>query len=185
MTDDDARARLTAAIVRMGTGDRSALEYVYRSTSAKLFGICLRILHDRGEAEEALQEVYVDLWRRADRFDPDRASAIAWLATFARNRAIDRLRRIARPGAAVPLEQANLVPDPGPLADVTIETGETSAQIHRCLAALEDGQRAAIRTAFFEGRTYAELAAQAGVPLGTMKSWIRRGLARLKLCLEG
>ena len=96
MNADDARARLASAIVRIGAGDKSALDYVYRATSAKLFGICLRILGDRKEAEDTLQDVYLTLWRRADRFDPARASPITWVAVLARNRAIDRLRRARR-----------------------------------------------------------------------------------------
>ena len=88
----EARDRLKAAMSRLASGDRAALEDIYRATSAKLLGICYRILGDEKEAEDALQDVYLTLWRRADRYDPDRASPIAWLATFARNRAIDRLR---------------------------------------------------------------------------------------------
>ena len=87
-----ARDKLKAAMNRLARGDKAALEDVYRATSAKLFGICLRILGDEKEAEDALQDVYLTLWRRADRYDPERARPIAWLATFAPNLAIYRLR---------------------------------------------------------------------------------------------
>ncbi|MGX7952796.1 sigma-70 family RNA polymerase sigma factor [Tsuneonella sp. HG249] len=185
MTDDDARARLTAAIVRLGSGDKSALEYVYRATSAKLFGICLRILGDRKEAEDALQEVYLSLYRRADRFDPARASPISWIAVFARNRAIDRLRRLkARPAERTIDSAAIEHADGTPLADELMIDVARDARIHACLDALDDGQRTSIRAAFFGGQTYAELAEKTGTALGTMKSRIRRGLARLKTCLE-
>jgi RNA polymerase sigma-70 factor (ECF subfamily) len=181
---DAARARLREAMQRLAEGDRSALEWIYHATSAKLFGICLRILGDRGEAEDALQDVYVSLWQRAKNYDPERASPISWLAVFARNRAIDRLRKGKVRSAAVPVDEALELPDKEPLADAILESGERSARIHHCLGTLEERQQNAIRTAFFEGTTYAALAEQSGVPLGTMKSWVRRGLARLKRCLE-
>jgi len=182
---DAARARLVASMRRLADGDRSALEDIYRATSAKLYGICYRILGDRKEAEDALQDVYVNLWRRAERYDPDRASPITWLATFARNRAIDRLRSgAARRASAVPIENAQDIADEAPTADSMLIDAERRARVFGCLAALDERPRRAIRTAFLEGRTYAELAKRDGVPLGTMKSLIRRGLAKLKACLE-
>lgn len=182
---DQAREQLKAAMARLAGGDRAALEQVYRMTSVKLFGICLRILGDRKEAEDALQEVYVNLWRRADRYDPQRASPIAWLAVFARNRAIDRLRSGRVQREAAPLEAAAEVADAAPLAEDLLIDAERKARVHHCLGELDNNQRDNIRAAFFDGRTYAELAEAGGVPLGTMKSWIRRGMQRLKTCLEG
>ena len=182
---DTARERLKGAMVRLAAGDRAALEEVYRATSVKLFGICYRILGDRKEAEDALQDVYVNLWRRADRFDPERASPISWLAVFARNRAIDRLRSGRVQREAAPLEAAAEVADAAPLAEAMLIDAERTARVHHCLGQLEGYQRDNIRAAFFDGRTYAELAEAGGVPLGTMKSWIRRGMQRLKTCLEG
>lgn len=181
---DAARAQLREAMAQLAGGDRSALERVYQATSTKLFGICLRILGDRGEAEDALQDVYVSLWQRAKSYDPERASPISWLAVFARNRAIDRLRKGKVRSGAVAVDEAAEIPDRLPLADAMLESSERSARIHHCIAALEERQQDAIRTAFFEGTTYAELAQRRGVPLGTMKSWVRRALARLKRCLE-
>lgn len=175
---------LIEAMRGIAAGDRRALETVYRATSAKLFGICLRIAGDRGEAEDALQDVYVSLWTSAARYDPARASPLGWLAAFARNRAIDRLRRRRRVDEAAPMEAAAAVADAAPLADAMLSAGQDRARIHHCLSELDEPQRGAIRTAFFEGVTYAELAARQDVPLGTVKSWVRRGLARLKACLE-
>ena len=180
----EAREALRAAMLRLADGDKAALEEIYRATRVKLFGICLRILGDRKEAEDALQDVYVNLWQRADRYDPARASPIAWLAAFARNRAIDRLRTGKVRGGAVPVEEAAPIPDEAPLAEALLIDLERNAQIHTCLGALDERTRSHIRAAFFEGHTYAQLADQAGVPLGTMKSWIRRGLMRLRACLE-
>ncbi|MGN3972993.1 sigma-70 family RNA polymerase sigma factor [Tsuneonella sp. SYSU-LHT278] len=184
MNADEARARLAAALVRLGAGDRAALEQVYRATSAKLFGICLRILGDRKEAEDTLQDVYLTLWRRADRFDPARASPITWIAVLARNRAIDRLRRRRTAGPPVPVEEASAVADDTPSAEDSLIASEGRARIHHCLERLDAAQRSGIRAAFFGGSTYADLADREGVPLGTMKSRIRRGLARLRTCLE-
>ncbi len=181
---DDAREALRDAMVRLAAGDQAALEIVYRMTRVKLFGITLRILGDRKEAEDALQDVYVNLWQRADRYDPARASPIAWLAVFARNRAIDRLRTGKVRGGSVPVEEAAPLPDESPLADALLVDAEQRAQIHKCLGALDDRTQGHIRAAFFEGQTYAQLAEAADVPLGTMKSWIRRGLQRLRACLE-
>ncbi|MFN4037707.1 MAG: sigma-70 family RNA polymerase sigma factor [Erythrobacter sp.] len=179
-----AREALRAAMLRLADGDKTALEEIYRATRVKLFGICLRILGDRKEAEDALQDVYVNLWQRADRYDPARASPIAWLAAFARNRAIDRLRMGKVRAGAVPVEEAAPLADESPLAEALLIDLERNAQIHTCLSTLDERTQTHIRAAFFEGRTYAELAEQAGVPLGTMKSWIRRGLMRLRACLE-
>ena len=180
----EAREALRSAMRRLGQGDRDALEEVYNATRVKLFGICLRILGDQKEAEDALQDVYVNLWQRADRYDPDRASPISWLATFARNRAIDRLRTGKVRGGAVPVDEAAPLPDETPLADAMLIDAEQSAQIHTCLGKLDEPVQGHIRSAFFEGRTYAQLAEAADVPLGTMKSWIRRALMKLRACLE-
>src|SRR3979411_1406523 len=95
MDAEASRSQLVAALVRVAAGDRAALRMVYQDTSAKLFGVCLRILNDRSEAEAVLQDVYVTVWRKAASFDPGRASPITWMVAIARNRAIDRLRSSA------------------------------------------------------------------------------------------
>ena len=179
-----ARERLKAAMARLAKGDRDALEDVYRLTNVKLFGICLRILRDRKEAEDALQDVYITLWRNASRYDASRASPIAWLATFARNRAVDRLRTGKVRRGAVPVDEAvELASDTVPADELLIDA-ERTARVHSCLENLDQPQRGVIRTAFLQGDTYAELAEREGVPLGTMKSWIRRGLLKLRECME-
>ncbi len=180
----DARASLADAIGRVARGSESALEEVYQNTSAKLFGLCLRILGDRGEAEEALQEVYVSVWRRAGTFDPARASPITWLAALARNRSIDRLRSSGRPRPTEPLESAFAVADDRADALTLLELGQDRKRLMDCVEQLEDRQSSAIRAAFFGGFSYPQLAEREAVPLGTMKSWIRRGLLGLRECLE-
>ena len=178
-----ARRQLSDALARAAGGNQSALSEIYEATSAKLFGICLRILRDRAEAEDALQEIYLNVWRKAASFDAERASPITWLATLARNRAIDRLRAggLRR---SEPIEFAAGIADPSPDAATVLEAAETSGRLTGCLEELEGRRADAIRTAFFGGATYAELAERGGVPLGTMKSWIRRSLLQLKDCLE-
>lgn len=180
----DDRQSLSDALARVARGSQSALEEVYSRTSAKLFGLCLRILGDRGEAEDALQEVYVSVWRRAGTFDPARASPITWLAALARNRAIDRLRSAGRQRPAEPLDEALGIADGSADALAQLEGSEDRRRLMACVGALEERQSRSIRAAFFEGLTYSELAERASVPLGTMKSWIRRGLLRLRECLE-
>jgi RNA polymerase sigma factor (sigma-70 family) len=178
------RQALAAALDGVANGSDAALANVYDRTSAKLFGICLRILGDRGEAEDALQDVYVSVWRRAGSFDAARGSAITWLAALARNRAIDRLRSAGRARPTAPIEQALDVPDVRDNALALLETDEERRRLMHCLDELEAPASGAIRSAFFDGFTYAELAARAEVPLATMKSWVRRGLMRLRGCLE-
>ena len=166
-----------------GAEDRAAFATLYQLTSAKLFGVCLRICGERQAAEDVLSEVYLTIWRRAGAFEPGRASPISWLATIARNRAID-WRRSAGRKHAVTLDDVPDVADPEPSAEDRLVMSGEDHRLHLCLDRLEDNQRGAIRTAFFDGLTYAELAEREGVPLGTMKSWVRRGLIRLKDCLS-
>lgn len=180
---DAARTRLVEALVATGAEDRAAFATLYNLTSAKLFGVCLRICGERQAAEDVLSEVYLTIWRRAGAYEPGRASPISWLATIARNRAID-WRRSAGRKVVVNLDDAPEVADPDPSAEERMVTNDEDQRLHLCLDQLEDKQRGAIRTAFFDGLTYAELAKREGVPLGTMKSWVRRGLIRLKDCLS-
>jgi RNA polymerase sigma factor (sigma-70 family) len=185
MAADDDRSRLTRALGDMAKGDRDALQIVYRQTSPKLLGVCLRILGDRTEAEDVLQETYITVWNRAGAFDPERGlSPITWLVTIARNKAIDRLRATKKPRAVRPMEEAEHVADETPSADLTLETAQDVAQLNLCLDQLEPNHALAVRTAFFDALTYEALARRMTVPVGTMKSWIRRSLQRLRTCLE-
>jgi RNA polymerase sigma-70 factor (ECF subfamily) len=163
-------------------GDRRALADLYRLTAAKLFGICLRMLHERSTAEDALQEVYTSVWRRANSFDPARAAAMTWLVTLTRNQCIDRLRQHREMQLDDIAAQRLIDPDPGPAAHS--ESSEQRDRLQRCMETLALQQRNAVRAAFFTGATYNELAERLGVPLATMKSWIRRSLIRLRACLE-
>jgi RNA polymerase sigma-70 factor (ECF subfamily) len=181
---DANRNLIAAALGRIPGGDRTALQTVYRLTSAKLFGVALRILGERSEAEDVLQEVYVAVWRKAADFDPNRASPMTWLIAIARNRAIDRLRATRQSRRMEPIDQAAEVADSAGSADSTLENAQEHARLHGCLDGLAAHERGALRGAFFDGNTYEDLAARMSVPLGTMKSWIRRAMIKLKSCLE-
>ena len=175
-------AELAALLARAGDGDAAAFQTFYDRASAKLFGIIVRILVERGEAEDVLQEVYVTIWRKAAEFDASRASPITWAVTIARNRAIDRIRaRASRPVA--PLDTAMEVRDPRPNADTLIDTATAAARVHAALAQLDPNHAQAIRSCYFEGVTYESLATREGVPVGTLKSWVRRGLIRMRSSL--
>jgi RNA polymerase sigma-70 factor, ECF subfamily len=180
---DANRSLIAAALARIPDGDRAALQTVYRLTSAKLFGTALRILGERSEAEDVLQEVYVTVWRKAADFDPARASPMTWLIAIARNRAIDRLRATRTSRRMEPLDATADLADASPLADDALEAAQSQARLYDCLDALADHERTALRGAFFDGNTYDELAERMKVPLGTMKSWIRRAMIKLKSCL--
>ncbi len=177
MSSPADRERLNADIARVAQGNRAALRRVYAATSNRLFGICLRFAGDRDTAEDALQETYVKLWRRADRFDATRASAITWLSLIARGTAIDAARASgrARHGMDVLRDAAEIAPD-APERD--------REALDDCLDTIDEGARGYILSAFFDGYSYDELARRAEVPLGTMKSRIRRGLMALRRCLE-
>ncbi len=180
---DEARARLSDALRRVAEGDRGALRDVYAATSAKLFGICLRILSDRRDAEDVLQEAYLTVWRKAGSFDPARASPITWLATLARNRALDRLRA-RRPVGSEPIDLAIDIADDAIPADRLIEADQETARLATCLGELAAPDSRLIQAAFYQGSSYSELAARAALPLGTVKSRIRRALMKLKGCLS-
>lgn len=170
-------------MAQIAVGDRGALKQLYGATSAKLFGVCLRILGDREEAQDVLQEVYVTIWRRADRFDAARASVFTWASTIARNRCIDRIRARGPLAKADPIDGMEIAED-RPGADVLLSAADDRRRLEGCLSQLDGRTRDVIRTAFFEGVTYEAVALRMEAPLGTVKSWIRRGLLRLRGCLE-
>lgn len=182
-SDNDERAALARALVAVARQDRDALREVYARTSRKLFGLCMRIFGDRAEAEDAMHDIYLTVWHRAGSFDPARGNPAAWIATLARNRAIDILRRSARRPSG-PIELASNVEDEAPNAEARLLQKDGEAQIDRCMDTLAKSDAAMIRTAFFEGVTYADVAARSSLPLATVKSRIRRALIRLRTCLS-
>jgi RNA polymerase sigma-70 factor (ECF subfamily) len=173
---------ITQLILRTSMKDRAAFDVLYRNTSAKLFGVCLRVLNDRSEAEEALQEVFVKVWTKADRFAVSELSPISWLVAVARNHAIDRLRTRKLPAAD--LDAAMEVADDRPSPETLAVAGGESDRIYQCLDELEQDRAAAVRGAYLNGESYAELAERHSVPLNTMRTWLRRSLLKLRECLE-
>jgi RNA polymerase sigma factor (sigma-70 family) len=174
---------LNRLLQQTGRGDQKAFADLYQRTSSKLFGVCLRMLRHRAEAEEVLQETYTAVWQSAASFDPTRASAVTWMVTLTRNKTIDRLRQ----------RRAELIDDPESIDDsvderptpaADAETSQEYRRLQRCLEELEPQRQSSVREAFFSGATYNELAARLKVPLGTMKSWIRRSLLQLRQCLD-
>lgn len=172
---------------RVALRDRRAFAELYRRTGAKLFGVCLRILKDRGEAEEVLQEVYVRVWQAAESYDHAKASPVTWLVAIARNRAIDVLR--SRKSAASSQtgdidDAAATVADPGPDPEAAAEAKGERGRIDACLDELEADRAGAVRLAYIDGASYQDLADRYRVPLNTMRTWLRRSLIRLRECLE-
>lgn len=173
-------------LARCGKGDRNALSELYAHISPQLFGVLLRILRRSDLAEEALQDVFVSIWRNAGSYRPERGHAVGWLVTIARYRALDikRSRRLE-----VPMDEASeraqeqlLSPEPEPLT--TALQAEDNRQLSDCLSGLGSSQQRCIKLAYLDGCTHEEIAAQIGSPLGTVKSWVRRGLQALKDCLQ-
>jgi RNA polymerase sigma-70 factor (ECF subfamily) len=173
---------LEALVARSAQGDRAAFRELYQATSAKLYGVALRILRREDWAEDVLQECYVNVWRHAPDYRPGLAAPMTWMTSIVRNRCLDWLRR-PNPEPLDDEAVQNIESDnPGPLA--VLEQGRDSAALARCLRGLEARQRQAIALAFFDGLSHAELARHLREPLGTVKTWVRRGLARLRSCLE-
>lgn len=181
------RQALATAVERVARGDRAALKIVYDMTSAKLLGVILRIVRDRETSEDVLQDVYVKVWRRAGRFDPARSSPVTWLCVIARNAAIDCARREGRIDkvGSPPVGAIEEIEDDTIAADDLLCDMEDHERIRLCIEQLQNEHRRTIRLAFFDGLSHSQLADRIGAPLGTVKSWIRRGLASLKGCLGG
>ena len=174
LTRDD----ITNLILQTSMRDRAAFDLLYKHTCAKLFGVCLRIVGDRGEAEEALQEVYVKIWTKADRYAVSELSPISWLAAIARNHSIDLIR--SRRPPAVDLAAAFGIADTKPWAEELLIERDQTACLDRCVETLGREKAAAIRGAYQQGMSYAELAERHNVPLNTMRTWLRRSLIKLR-----
>ena len=183
---------LSRLLARAGLGDRAAFATLYERTSSHLLGVVMRINRDRAQAEDILQEVYVNVWRAAQGFDAAQSQPLTWLTSIARNRAIDSLRRAQaqpqmKPNLSTDDEESDVydtVADdaPGPL-DLLSRASEARA-LADCMDTLSAPQRQSVALAFFDGLSHAEVAQNMRQPLGTVKSWVRRALLALKSCLD-
>jgi RNA polymerase sigma-70 factor (ECF subfamily) len=182
MTEDPVADLLS----RVAQQDRAAFRALYSQTSSKLMGVLLRILGNRAEAEEALQEVFTRVWLRAGRFDATKGRGMTWLIAITRNHAIDRLR--ARPDEAArghdDDDLIDTIRDSAPTAETRLIAKGEAGRIADCFETLEPDRADAVRGAYLRGLSYQDLAEHHGVPLNTMRTWLRRGLLKLRECLD-
>ncbi|KIA60212.1 ECF RNA polymerase sigma factor SigK [Nocardia vulneris] len=176
---------LTALLAAIGTEDRAAFTEFYRRTSARVFGLAVRILRSHATAEEIAQEVYLQVWSHAARYDPALSSPIGWLMMLAHRRAVDRVRaEAAAAGRELAFAHAHAGRDHDVVAESVTQRMEEQT-VADCLDTLTPTQREAIALAYYSGRTYREVADHLSVPLPTVKTRIRDGLKRLEKCLSG
>lgn len=180
MTSDQIGQQLQA----VAGGDRGAFAALYRQSAPKLFAMTLGILKRRDWAEEALQEAYTRIWRSSHRFDPAKGTGMSWIVTIARNTALSKLMRRPRDEFAGGEAQMVEMPsrDPSPL-DAALRSSD-ARELMGCLDELDPEQKRSILLVYYEGLTQREVADHLSRPVGTVKSWIRRGLLRLRGCLE-
>ena len=184
MADNDLNEKLAALLSRCGLRDRKAFAELYEATKSKLFAVSLRIVRERQIAEEALQDSFVKIWNNADSYAVTKAAPMTWMTAIVRNRSLDIVRR---PDLETQDEDDFFTQNfedetPGPQDQLA--QGREAAQVENCMQGLEADQRQTISLAFFHGLSHSEVAGHLGKPLGTVKTHIRRGLMKLKGCLE-
>lgn len=187
MNVSSSDAELAALIERVGLRDEAALRLLYERSSARLYGLALRVVRERAHAEDVLQETFLTIWRVAGDYRAALSPPMAWLTLIVRSRALDLLRRRAADGArrtdafdeALADTLAADTPTPADLADAS----EQARALHHCLSQLEKRQREVISIAYLRELSHGELAQQLSLPLGTVKTWIRRGLEKLRACM--
>ncbi len=186
---------LAALLSRIALGDREAFHTLYTLTSAHLLGVVLRIQGNRAQAEDVLQEVYINVWRAAQSFNPALSQASTWLVSIARHRAIDSLRRRqsevhtvsslpSGPDEDTHDDLLDHIADTRPNPAELLEQSTQARALRDCMAGLSAQQQHSLALAYYQGLSHAEVASHLGEPLGTVKSWVRRGLQALKTCLE-
>jgi RNA polymerase sigma-70 factor, ECF subfamily len=189
---DDRNAALADALSRIALGDRAALATLYKTASAHLLGVILRIQRDRAQAEDVLQEIFVSIWRNAQGYDAARSQPMTWLTSIARNRAIDSLRRRKAEVSTISAhlgdddDDSNLVDSIASEDSSPMELMEQAAQaraVTHCIGALSAEQQQCVALAYYQGLSHSEVAQHLQQPLGTVKSWVRRALMALKDCL--
>lgn len=187
---------LGALLARVALGDRAAFSTLYQQSAAHLLGVVLRINSDRAQAEDLLQEIFVKIWGAAGSFDAAKAQPMTWMTSIARHRAIDSLRRAQTQPMLLSAtregddeddgpDAIERAADPGPGPLELLERACDARELTRCIEGLSAAQRHSVALAFYDGLSHAEVARQLRQPLGTVKSWLRRGLLALRDCLDG
>jgi RNA polymerase sigma-70 factor (ECF subfamily) len=178
-------SRLAGLLAAAALGDRRAFAELYVHTRSKLFAVSLRIVRERQLAEEVLQDSFISIWNHAGDYARAKSAPTTWMTAIVRNRSLDVLRRSGWEQADIDDRIATTVPDTGATPDEAALASADARAIARCMGELEAAQRQAISLAFFHGMSHSELAAHISKPLGTVKTHVRRGLLRLKDCLQG
>ena len=179
--------RLAGLLARVALADQRAFAELYQQTSAHLYAVALRILREPATAEEILQEAYVSVWHHAGTYVVAKSQPLTWLTSIVRNRCLDQVRRRELDTVTLTAESddpAIDVPSGTPSPVDLLLAGAEAQSVRDCVESLDGGPKQAIALAFFQGLSHAELAVHLREPLGTVKSWVRRGLERLKRCLD-
>ena len=188
MTAPDRSTRVAALLSRVAMGDQGAFAEFYELTASHLYGVAIRILKDAAAAEEILQEAYVNVWHHAGSYEVAKSQPMTWLTSIVRNRCLDQLRRREVDTVTLTSDDDDApeydVPDDAMTPAEMLLAGAEARSVRDCVDALDAAPKQAIALAFYQGLSHAELAAHLRQPLGTVKSWVRRGLARLKDCLD-
>ena len=174
--------QLRQLLAQCSLGDRRAFETLYRSVGPRLHGVALRFMGRHDLAEEVLQESFVRIWNNASRYESHLSAPLTWMINITRHQAIDQLRK-HRDRPLTDLEEQALE-DESPSAHELLSSAREAKALNRCLESLEGMQRQSITVAYFQGLSCSELAEHLAAPLGSVKSWIRRGMERLRRCLE-
>lgn len=176
------RSDLEKMISMVSLGNKREFQNLYNATAAKLFGICMRVLNNKSDAEEALQETYFKVWRSADKFVSGQASPISWLATIARNTAIDQYRK-KKPDAAE-IDEAEIIADDGPSPEAATMHSDDMSRLSECMQELNSKHASAVKDIYLSGWTYDEAAQKLGAPTNTVKTWVRRALFTIRECMN-
>jgi RNA polymerase sigma factor (sigma-70 family) len=185
--ETDRSAKLAELLARTALSDQAAYAELYRMTASHLYGVALRISREPAVAEDLLQEAFVNVWHHAGSYRAAKAKPQTWLTSIVRNRCLDQLRRREPDTVTMTREEDETeldYPTPGPSPVEILLAGAEAHSVRECVDGLDGGQKQAIALAFYQGLSHAELAKHLRQPLGTVKSWVRRGLERLKVCLE-